>query len=328
MRLARWIIIGLVAVLLSAAQPCKGAPPPQAEPPTVEEYWRQVYNALTAVRQAQSSSAAERAAPLKQAADALESITLVRLADGQTMSVDNTALIAALRAENPDLNQVETRLSALIEAQRIWPCPQPDAAAFDKLSLVLARREFQPTPEPPPSPLQEWIEAFNRWLDRLLARLMTAEQTSALGIDWIILIVGGLALAGVAFFFWRNVRAHLVREATLAQDAANSHGLSASHAAKQARLLAATANYREAIRFMYLAALLTLDERGILRYDKALTNREVLRRAAQSGDPALAQAMSSVVETFDRVWYGYAPVDDEAYQSYTQRIQQITNAKP
>lgn len=321
------IILALIAVWLIATQPAGAAPLSQTEPPTVQEYWQQVYAALKLVWRAQDAPPSARAALCERAAGILENITLVRLPDGQTMSVDNQAWAAALRAENPNLDQVEARLQALIDAHHTWPQPQPDATAFDKLALVLARSEFQPAPEPPPSPLAEWLRAFNRWLDRLLARLMAAEQTGALGIDWMVLIVGGLALAGVAFFFWRNVRAHVVREAALAQDAANSNGLSASNAARQARLLAATANYREAIRFMYLAALLTLDERGVLRYDKALTNREVLRRAAQSGEADLAQAMSPVVETFDRVWYGYAPVDDETYHSYAQHIQQITDAK-
>lgn len=59
------------------------------------------------------------------------------------------------------------------------------------------------------------------------------------------------------------------------------------------------------MRYLYLAALLRLDERGQLRYNRALTNREYLDRVQDN--PHLQAALPPIVETFDRVWYGYAP---------------------
>ena len=305
MRVARLALLVLAALCTIAA----------GDPPTVDEYWRLVDDTSALVRQARSLPSAQRTAQLAQAAEQLEPITAVMVADGQIVPVDNTLLVAALRAEGPDLDQLEARLEALAQARRAWRTAQADPAALDKLAGVLARAEFRSPAEKPPTPFDEWLEEFSRWLDRWLSRLLFADEARVLGIDWVVLIAGGLVLAGVAFFFWRNVRAHMVREAALAQETAESNGLSAATAAKQARALAANANYRQAVRYLYLTALLTLDERGVLRYDKALTNREVLRRAEQAAGSPLAQAMSPVVDTFDQVWYGFAPVDDEAYRA-------------
>jgi hypothetical protein len=169
-------------------------------------------------------------------------------------------------------------------------------------------------------------EEFNRWLDRLLARLLFADEARALGVDWVVLILGGLVLAGVACFFWRNARTLLIQEEALAEALAESNQVSAASAAKQARARASQSDYRQAMRYMYLAALLTLDERGILRYEKTLTNREALRRAEQSASPHLAQTLSPVVDTFEQVWYGFAPVDAETYKKYTEQVEHISNA--
>ncbi len=322
-RWAAWLCMGLIAALAWSVAPSRA----QSDPPTVKEYWQQMDEALKAIRKARDLPPPERAPALAQIADALEPITSVTLPDGQSALVDNADLIAALRADEPDVDHIETRLAALEYTRRIWPHGAARTDAFDKLAAVLARPEFQPVVKQTPTWLQEWLEKFNRWLNRMLARLMFSDEAHVLGVDWVVLALGAVVLSGVAYFFWRNVRAHLVREAALARDAAESGGLSAARATQQARRLAAQSDYRQAMRYLYLAALLALDERGVLRYDKALTNREVLHRAGQSADSNLAQIMSPVVETFDQVWYGFAPVDDETFRKYHEQIERVVDSK-
>ncbi len=329
MKAWRWLICAFVILQALAAAGAGNWPVyAQSTSPPVTEYWQLIQETLEAIRQARKLPPEQRGPVLADAADKLEAVSSVTLPNGQIAPVDNTALVAGLRVNSPDLEKLELRLDALAWTHRTWRQPSSDPAAFDKLALVLARPEFQPRPQRQPSWFDQWWEKFINWIDELLTRLMFSRGANALGLDWIVLIIGALVLAGVAFFFWRNVRAHLVREAALAQDAAELNGLSASSAIKQAQTLAAGANYRQAVRYLYLAALLTLDERGVLRYDKTLTNRQVLRHARQSADTELAQAMSPVVDTFDSVWYGFTEVDDETYQTYAKQISQVTNAKP
>ena len=85
-------------------------------------------------------------------------------------------------------------------------------------------------------------------------------------------------------------------------------------------------DYRSAIRYLYLASLLKLDERGLIHYDRTLTNREHVRQI--TGNPQLVEALQPVVNTFDRVWYGFAPVDEPHYQDFRQHVERLEQLTP
>ena len=65
-------------------------------------------------------------------------------------------------------------------------------------------------------------------------------------------------------------------------------------------------------------AIHILAERGLIRFERSLTNREVLARVDASA-PARAH-LSPVVETFDRVWYGEREPDEATFHVYSQEI--------
>ena len=75
--------------------------------------------------------------------------------------------------------------------------------------------------------------------------------------------------------------------------------LTADAALQRAQTFSAGGDYRTAVRYLYLSTLLLLEERGLFRYDRSLTNREYLRRVAH--DPTLSAILQDVVEVFDRV---------------------------
>ncbi|MEQ1823201.1 MAG: hypothetical protein ABL949_11870 [Fimbriimonadaceae bacterium] len=63
--------------------------------------------------------------------------------------------------------------------------------------------------------------------------------------------------------------------------------------------------YREAVRCLYLAALMKFDERGVAFFDRGQTNWEHLRRIEAS--PRLPSSLSFLQPTqdFDQIWYGF-----------------------
>lgn len=79
--------------------------------------------------------------------------------------------------------------------------------------------------------------------------------------------------------------------------------------------------YREAVRKLFLAALITLDEQGAIQYDKTLTNMELLRGAVKR--PSLIQPLTPVINTFERVWYGYEPLQTPEYESLVIQIHKL-----
>jgi hypothetical protein len=139
-------------------------------------------------------------------------------------------------------------------------------------------------------------------------------------VAWIIVLVGVALLLAVIIYLAINVRRGIVRDARIATEG-DDHVPTASEAFDQASVLAHNGDYRAAVRSLYLSALLWLDEQNLLRYDRALTNREHLERAQRH--PDLLLRLKPVIETFDQVWYGHAPVDAALFAAYRQQIETL-----
>ena len=92
-------------------------------------------------------------------------------------------------------------------------------------------------------------------------------------------------------------------------------------AVDEGRALVAAGNYREAVRHLFLAALLTLDERNLIQYDATRTNYELLQRASLR--PVVEETLVPVVETFERVWYGFEVVGLAEYEALAGQIDQL-----
>jgi hypothetical protein len=88
----------------------------------------------------------------------------------------------------------------------------------------------------------------------------------------------------------------------------------------------AASDYRNAVRYLYLSSLLMLDERGLIHYDRTLTNREHLRQVADRTQ--VAEALRPVVNTFDDVWYGFAPINETLYQQFRHDVEQLRRLTP
>jgi hypothetical protein len=136
-----------------------------------------------------------------------------------------------------------------------------------------------------------------------------------------------LLLGGVLALVFRNIWKDILPETELgSENPADAEILTASQATLRARSLSGSGDYRQAVRYLYLSALLLLDERGLLRYNRTQTNREYLRQL--SAQPELAGQLRPVIETFDRVWYGFQPVDEDSYAQYIAQVAALEETRP
>jgi len=284
-----------------------------AAPRPVEDYWRKLEQTRDLVDDLAGEPLDDVRPSLQAAADEWETITELSLPDGAIIPVDHTLLIEQLRAESPDLYRIKDWLDTLLEARENWPRPEGELDTGG-LQEILAQPEFQ-WPESKPSPL-------TKWLLRLIEKLMELFPggDGVLELPRILLpILGALALAVVLFFAFRGIFGDLVSESELDLEAIEGGvPLTSAAAIKRAQELSTGGDYRTAVRYLYLSSLLLLEERGLLRYDRSLTNREYLRSVA--AHPQLESILREVVEVFDRVWYGYQPLDQAAYERYAARV--------
>jgi hypothetical protein len=284
---------------------------------------------LTAVAStyAQAPSVEEVAATLEEAAALVaEGDTAgarMLLASLESVSLDKGGEMALqpepwLRLLDDAPGEAAERLRAAASALR-----EPDAALPDdarsQLETVLARPEFRPVQPTLWERVSTWLwETFVRILGRIL-NLSGADVAGNLSA-WILALASGAIVVGVLVFFLRGLRRSVVEGEAFEQVLGEvpRYAGEAQHLAAEA---AGAGNFREAMRLLYLAALLHLDEVGMLRFDRALTNREVL--ASVAADAPLRRQLAPVVAQFDRVWYGHAPFGQAEFEAVEQQIRDL-----
>lgn len=154
-----------------------------------------------------------------------------------------------------------------------------------------------------------------------LAKLIDGRRWDA-NLKYILFPLGAVALGAVVIFFIRQIRLNLIGEAQEAGTATELEHVETERAAlARAETAEAASDFREALRFLYLSAILHLQERGVLPYDKSLTNREYLHQA--QADTELHTALGPAIIVFDEVWYGHKPCNAETVAGYRDLLQKV-----
>jgi hypothetical protein len=308
--LARLLL--LLALLWAAPAAAQGQPLPLAD-----------YERL--LREARAAAARGDRLEVEIAAAPLSAARAVAMPDGALAAVDNAWLAAELRRTNPDLPMVAARLGALIDALAVaGPAPPPDALA--RLQAILDRPPLGQPDEPPrePSPL----ERFLLWLLEQFGRVFqpvaeVAQGVPGTAVSWVITALGAALVVAVLVVWLRGLRHTLRAEAALASPA-DLAARDTADARARAETLAREGDYRGAVRFLALAALLWLDERKALAYDPHQTNREHLARLRER--PAAREGLAPIVDAADRVWYGGAPLDAAGYAEVARQVDALRAA--
>ena len=154
-----------------------------------------------------------------------------------------------------------------------------------------------------------------------LAKILNPRKWDA-DLRYVLFPMGAIALAVVIIFFIRQIRMNLVSEARDAVAETELEQVETERAAlARAETAEAASDFRGALRFLYLSAILHLQERGVLPYDKSLTNREYLYQA--QADIDLHTALGPAITVFDEVWYGHKPCDAETVASYRDLLEKV-----
>ncbi|MEM7125892.1 MAG: DUF4129 domain-containing protein [Chloroflexota bacterium] len=286
----------------------------------------------------------------EQVAAELSQIKQVEMSNGQTISVtpllekgifahlDDSASHGELREQ---IASAASRLIVVAEQLNLSAQDQT-AVRIDLLADILSRPEFQNQ--------QSLWERFVEWLSGWIERLLPDSAGNGDRLAWVsqlLLIfvagIGAVVIAWLLSYWLRQLVLGFAQQSSLIQSRQEEgwpH--SASEAKSQAFQQARLGNYRDAVRQLYLSALLTIEEEGIIRPDRSRTNRELLARLGEDGalknqvaqnqndqdkqsqGLALKEHMEPIVETFDDVWYGVQEPDQSAFEEYVSEIEQLT----
>ena len=277
---------------------------------------------LVRVRDAQAQLGAKpTATTLHIVQTQLNAIKSVALPGGETLVVQ--PLLTSATAKPLTVAEAQTRLTIIVD--QLSAAPEDNTAArLAVLAAILQRPAFV-------GQESRW-DRFWRWLRQWLPDLFrepeSANGASWLGgwttiLGWVILAIAAVLLILLLSLWLQRLLAGFVQsDADRALGmAADAEPQTAAQARQQAQQLAGAGSFREAVRRMYLAALLTLHERNLLHYDRSNTNREVL--ATVRNQPALHAQLQPLVETFDDVWYGIHEPDRATFDRYVQAVKRL-----
>ncbi len=317
----RWTWAGLLILMAGSLTQAVGARPTGQSSLPLAAYWRLLEETHDLVGRLAESPDDAGHEQLAEMAGRWEAVTAVTRPTGERIPINTNHLVAQLRAKTPDLNRLNNLLEAQLAARDAWPQEIHGRQALEPLTQILARPEFQ-WPQAQPSAFQQWVDRILERLQEFLWNLMP-EGSGTISISGrIINILAALALFFVLYFALRGLIFDFVADVDIsANGLVEDEVLTAESALNRAQNLSQTGDYRTAVRYLYLSTLLILEERGLLRYDRSRTNREYLRSVAQR--PELAATLRDVIDVFDRVWYGFQPLDEAAYAHYAARVKDL-----
>ena len=315
-----WTLLWLVCCL---ALPLQAATP--------QEYDQALSEVQTALRHQSQAIQADEVpsgdAPSLVAQQILGKIHSIEVAGQAPVLVDSSRLNAAIQSAEA-VKGAEAKADALAavgrqigllraELNSVKAVPNSRSTVQSARS-VLAGPEFASEPLPPPS----FADRIAAWLDRVFAPKKPTPQVSGPNINpnvirGIFYVVAAAAFALIVYLIVQAIGQRSARAKPLALDEeeavlveARDNDTLLARAEQQAR----EGDYRRAFRLVYLAALVSLDTGGVLRFDRSKTNWEYLRALRNAGRADIYAAMTPLTREFDQVWYGFAPTDMSHYR--------------
>jgi Domain of unknown function (DUF4129) len=288
---------------------------------TLDAYWKTIAEIQNSLATAAASDTAVRTAAVEQ----LATITEIELPDGRIQAIDHSFLIAQLEDETITTESLSTLFTAYRSSQRGWAAKTPLLLDEETLAAILSQPQFDYAPEEP-NFLQKWWQDARQRVEDFFLQLFPENSSLRLPLNNLLLTLATLLVAVALAYALRSLLGDLTADATLAaEDELNGEPLTADLALKRAQELSGGGDYRTAVRYLYLSSLLLLEERGLLRYDRSLTNREYLRSVAHR--PELAAVLRELIDVFDRVWYGFQLLEASEYEQYALRVETLKQQK-
>jgi len=256
--------------------------------------------------------------------------------EAETFEVDNTWLHQQLaQFDLTILARIQERLKALTERlaeleKKAKPAINK-AEAGEKLKSILSRSEYARKPAEASALARLWIR-FLRWLASLMpnfrpadidsggaARLTTLAQILVVALALIVLVFVLKSLIP-RFRGARNIKRKKVAEprivlGELLQPEASAHDL-----LTEAEGLARQGQIRSAIRKAYIALLVELGDRKLIRLAQHRTNRDYLR--ALKGRGALHRRMVKLTNSFERHWYGLTSATENDWLEFRAQFRE------
>ena len=286
-----------LATLLWLAQPLVA----HADTVSPRDYRQRLADARSLVVQARSVSGAARDTAVTRARLILSVTTAISLPSGE-LAINDVALADRITSDNASIDAALVLIDAQLALSERVLSPSIDGGRSDE-----ALRDALGAVDESSGSLS-FLDTIVLALQRFLAGLPGPQVD--FGLVWPLL---GILGAAIIFFVVATLGRGLgerVRTEVALREAVGADRPDPARHLRAADEALAGGRPREAIHALYLFALTTLVAREAIRYDPALTDRELLVRAAAVPN---ADALRDLVALYERSWFGLRdPGADEA----------------
>lgn len=93
---------------------------------------------------------------------------------------------------------------------------------------------------------------------------------------------------------------------------------------EKARKYKGLREYREALRYSFIALLFEMNERNLLYLDETQTNREIVYTLRKNNFKNI-DLFENVTDLFNKIWYGHKIINEEIYESWEKMIAILEN---
>jgi uncharacterized protein DUF4129 len=290
----------VLAVAMWLAQPQVA----HADTVSPRDYRQRLIDARALVVQARAVSGTARDSAVTRARLVILATTAVALPSGD-LTVNDSALAERIVSSDVALDAALALLDAQLALASRVVAPSIDAAKSDAAlrDVLRATQNAQASPS--------FIDSIARAFQRFLAGLEGPRVD--FGLVWPLLgILGAAIIFFVVATLGRGLGERVRTEVALRESAGADRADPARHLRAADEALA-TGRPRDAIHALYLFALTSLVAREAIRFDPALTDRELLVRAAAIPH---ADALRDLVALYERSWFGLRdPGADEAQRA-------------
>ncbi len=320
----RWLLLAGIACVLFGAV----SVPVQAADVDLPTYVQRLTTARDALTQAEMQAGTQREASIQRATDALNGMDTVTVGSA-TYPAQVSGALGTLRRQPVDTQRAQAEVTVLLDTVRAVQRTTPDAQARQKLDTILQDRAYHPAE---PNPAQEQFSRFRGWVGEQLRRLFSPldrinpptlpSPRTTPGINrlatalaffasphFLIGLATIAALVVLLLTLWRR-RWRRTRRVTETAEPQRSAREWRDHA----DMLAARGEYRAAVRARYFGTLREMDERGLLAFDAARTDREYVRAATDS-QIWLAEPLRPFVRMVEAIFYADAPCGAPEYRA-------------
>lgn len=167
-----------------------------------------------------------------------------------------------------------------------------------------------------------WLESWLKSLDINSEKISRAVPSASNGV----MIVGTIIIILIIILMFLSIRKMIKKDkkvkrilGEIIDEKTTTEGLYA-----KAKKFKELNQYRDALRYSFIALLFLMNENNLLRLDETQTNSEIVYELRKNKFKNI-DLFEDTANLFNKVWYGHKIIDEKAYESWEKTIEALND---